>query len=189
MNRSDVSLILACLEGQPTAWNALVERYARLVYSVINRNRLSSADAEDAFQGVFLSLYRNLQRLQDHACVSAWLITTTHRECWRLSRLARKNATLDTDVASDAEPSSESIERDERQHLVQQALTQLGGSCEKLLRALFFDSGEPDYETIATRLDMRVGSIGPTRARCFKKLEGILGELGIRDGGDLFDSE
>ena len=44
---------------------------------------------------------------------------------------------------------------------------------------LFLEQGAPDYETIAEQLDMKVGSIGPTRARCFRKLEAILLEMGI----------
>jgi hypothetical protein len=55
----------------------------------------------------------------------------------------------------------------------------LGGRCQELLSTLFLEPGEPSYEAIAERLDMTLGSIGPTRARCFKKLEKILVELGL----------
>src|SRR4051812_30738661 len=58
----------------------------------------------------------------------------------------------------------------ERRQQVQVALTELGGQCEKLLRALFFADGEPSYSEIAERLGMAVGSIGPVRGRCLKKL-------------------
>ena len=39
-------------------------------------------------------------------------------------------------------------------------------------------AGNVDAEAIASQLDMPVGSIGPTRARCFKKLEKILLDMG-----------
>ena len=36
-----------------------------------------------------------------------------------------------------------------------------------------------DYESLAAELGMRVGSIGPTRARCFDRLRAELDRLGI----------
>ena len=43
--------------------------------------------------------------------------------------------------------------------------------------ALFAGSDPPRYEEIAEKLGMKVGSIGPTRVRCFKKLEKILADI------------
>jgi hypothetical protein len=66
----------------------------------------------------------------------------------------------------------------ERQ-LVREGLERLGGKCRELLEALFGSSGEPNYALLAERLGIRVGSIGPTRARCLEKLAGILETLGL----------
>src|SRR5215510_15119844 len=125
-NRSDSSLVQACLDGQQGAWDAVVERYERLVYSVALKSRLSPSDADDVFQAVFLSLYRNLSQVRDQARLSAWLITSTHREAWRVAR--RRLKTVD-DLALNAEPAAlepDEVEAVERQHLVRQSLTELG---------------------------------------------------------------
>lgn len=179
INRSDPSLVQACLDGQQAAWDVLVERYERLVYSVALKSRLPMSDADDVFQTVFLSLYRNLAQVRDQARLSAWLITSTHREAWRVSR--RRLKTLDEET-SESEPSAldpDELEADERQQIVRQSLMELGAPCEDLLKALFFQADEPAYGEIATRLDMPIGSIGPTRARCLKKLERILSRYGF----------
>jgi DNA-directed RNA polymerase specialized sigma24 family protein len=47
---------------------------------------------------------------------------------------------------------------------------------------MFLVPETPSYETIAERLGMKVGSIGPTRARCFEKLQRILEEMGTFGG-------
>ncbi|MFG0253196.1 MAG: RNA polymerase sigma factor [Phycisphaerales bacterium JB038] len=62
----------------------LVDRYARLIYSIARDCGLGSADAEDAFQNVFLALHRRLDSLRDQTRLSSWLITTARRECWRV---------------------------------------------------------------------------------------------------------
>ncbi len=180
--RSDPALIQACLRRDEIAWNELVERYGRLVYSIPRRYGLSAADADDVFQNVFTMVLRKLDSLRDQTRFSAWLITTTHRECIRLSKLARAHADLDEIATDIGAPPPDQVQRWERQHLVHQALSQLDPRGRELLKALFFDSTTPSYEEIAVRLGMAVGSIGPTRARCFKKLEAILNAMGVDFG-------
>lgn len=174
----DTALIGACLEGAPHAWKALVDRYSRLVYSIPRRYRLSEADAEDVFQGVFLNLYRSLANLKDQSKLSSWLITAAHRESWRVGRKSGRHPQLDELIPDVSAPSDEQLEQWERQHALHQALKELGGRCEELLRALFFDPASPNYEAIAKRLSISLGSIGPTRARCCEKLERILRRSG-----------
>ncbi len=100
--------------------------------------------------------------------------------------MARRTALaggVNGDRADEEEPAAEMVQRLERQHVVRQSLRRLGGRCEQLLTALFLTPGQPRYETIAAELGMKVGSIGPTRARCFEKLEKILVEMGMSADG------
>lgn len=86
---------------------------------------------------------------------------------------------LDESTVDASGPDEDEVSRLERQHLVRQSLDQLDERCRKLLRALFFDSESKSYEQIAADLGMKIGSIGPTRARCFKGLEKILVKAGL----------
>lgn len=177
--RTDQSLIAACLKGSDAAWTALVDRYNRLVFSVARRYGFTQTDAEDVMQGVFLALYRRLDSLRDHERLASWLITTTHRECWRVARRA-KRAGIAADLPDLPHDIDEAeSERIERQHLVRQGLDELGDPCATLLQALFLGAGDPDYQAIAKETGMKVGSIGPTRARCLQKLDAILRRLGF----------
>lgn len=179
---SDADLVQACLDGDAGAWDEVLRRFGRLVYSIPRRYGFSDADADDVFQSVLTILFRKLDTIRDRDRMSSWLIRTTHRECYRVGKRSGRYAELDHDVEDVNEPAGEDAEVWERRHLVRQGLRRLGGRCEQLLTALFFASGQPSYETIARKLDMTVGSIGPTRARCFAKLEPILVELGLADG-------
>ena len=170
--------IEACLRGDKRAWDEIVERYGRLVYSIPRRYGMSDADADEVFQNVFLILFRRLRSLEDRERLSAWLITTTHRECWRIGRQSGMVG-LDEQIADVGEPNTEDAVRWEQQHLVRVALETLGGRCEALLQRLFLNGGGGSYEDIARELGMKAGSIGPTRARCFRKLERILVDLGV----------
>lgn len=176
---TDPALVEACLNGDPRAWDELVERYGRLVYSIPRRMGFSAMDADDVFQDVFATLLRSLGSLRDRSRLSAWLITTTRRECWRRGRVASRHAELDESLADGAPPAVDEVARWEREQGVREAVRRLDDRCRELLTALFLETSSPSYEAIAARMGIPIGSIGPTRARCFKKLEARLLELGV----------
>jgi DNA-directed RNA polymerase specialized sigma24 family protein len=45
-----------------------------------------------------------------------------------------------------------------------------------MLQQLYFHVEEPSYEDVAASLGIPVGSVGPTRARCLKRLRKLLEE-------------
>lgn len=178
MYRSDPTLIQGCLDGDEFAWSELVRRYRGLIYSILQRYSLSPDDADDVFQNVCYLILRGLEGLRDQTRLSAWLITTTHRQCWSLGR-AKPVVDLDRRIADPHTPPLEEIQRSEQQRIVREAMSRLSPRCQELLGALFLDPANPSYQEISERLGIAVGSIGPTRARCFKQLEAILLEMGF----------
>ena len=177
---NDQTLIHACLKGDQFAWTDLVERYRRLVWSVIRQTKLRPEDAEDVFQQVFLSLLRSLQDLRETDRLAAWLLTTTRRACWRASsKSSGAPVSLESTALLADGTQSDATEVELDKQLLRDALEQLGGKCRELLEALFSAAGEPSYPEIGERLGMRVGSIGPTRQRCLEKLTPILHGLGF----------
>ena len=178
----DAALLRACLAGDQDAWTLLVTRYTRLVYSIALKSGLNEDDAGDVVQNVFTIVLRRLESLQQPDRFSAWLITTTHRESWRVRKLQRNHLPDDGVEPVDPEPTAESlVVAWEHSALTHQALERLGDRCRRLLVLLFLHDAEPGYEAIATELGIAVGSIGPTRGRCLKQLKGHLADLGVVD--------
>ena len=188
----DNTLLARCRSGDSGAWSQLVERYRRLVWSVIIKHRMRDEEAEDVFQHVFATLVSSIDQIQDEAALPAWLVTTTKRRCWRVTAQTRQAAerarSLDADPDKRVDPVDERDDPVEtraqlEKQLVREGLERLGGKCKDLLEALFGAGGEPSYTLIAEKLGIRVGSIGPTRARCLEKLSRILGRLGFGEAG------
>ncbi len=180
--RSDPDLIQACLDGEKESWEELVSRYGRLVYSVARRYGLAEADAQDVFQNVFVIVYRQLDGVRDRERLPAWIIRTTQRECYRLGARLSARPIVEQDLANLEAPAEDLVVMWEHRVLVRVALRRLAGRCEQLLTALFLAPGRPNYEAVAQEMGMKIGSIGPTRARCFRKLEKILIEMGLAQG-------
>ena len=53
-------LVARARTGDRQAWDALVKRYAPLIWSICRRHDLADADAEDASQNVWLKLVGQL---------------------------------------------------------------------------------------------------------------------------------
>jgi RNA polymerase sigma factor (sigma-70 family) len=188
MERDDATLIQACRAGDQEAWEQLIRRYQRLIFSVPLRAGLDQDSAAEVFQHVFTKLYEKLDSLTQPERLSSWLVTTAKRECWALHRRQQRTvgfAQLDADGASETELPDpgllpdEMLERMERQHLIRQALAALDERCRVLLQLLFFQPEPPSYAEVAARLGTSEGSIGPTRARCFQKLRTQVMRLGL----------
>ncbi len=178
---SPASLVLACRRQDAAAWDELVARYERLVYTVPLRYGLTAAEAEDVFQSVWLALLRALPNLQQPERVAAWLVTTAKRESWdrrRGSNYVREEEMAPEDMARTswvAETTPEEIvTRYDQQRLLREAIQRLDDVCRRLLNLLYLDAARPSYAEVAVQLDMPEGSIGPTRARCLQKARRIL---------------
>src|SRR5262249_62097417 len=96
---SDPELISMCLKGDGLAWEALIMRYRRLIYSVPVRFAFEPADAADVFQAVCLKLLEHLHDIKDDRKISGWLVTTTTRQCLHVKSMkARETATEDDEL-------------------------------------------------------------------------------------------
>lgn len=182
---SDSELLAACANRETWAWDALVDRYAGLVYSVALRAGLGQDDAADVFQSVFAALLEHVQSIRAPQGLAAWLITASKREAWRVARKrAREPAASEVSAMRAAATQWQTGAREEERRwadraLVDEALQQVGERCRQLLTLLYLEPSEPSYEEISARLKMPLGSIGPTRARCLAKLRETLRRMGM----------
>lgn len=177
-------LIRAASGGDEVAWGAIVERFAGLVWATVRAHRLSPADAADVTQTTWLRLVESLDRINEPDRLGAWLATTARRECLRHIRVQSRVLSTGDDAVFEA-PTEERAEQRliirERNVALRRALGRISERCQALLR-LLADPESPSYEEIAAALDMPVGAIGPTRARCVEQLRRTPEVAGLESG-------
>ena len=179
---SDRDLIRRCREGSAGAWQQVLNKYERLVYSIPLRYGLSRDDAADIAQITFTILIQSLDSLAEDSRLGPWLATVARRHTWRLLERNRREAASErleeTDIAESAvvlgKSDAESIEHWELTEWLEAGLSEISESCRELLLALYFQPERSSYAEVAERLDMPIGSIGPSRARCIKRLKQML---------------
>ncbi len=170
-----VDLVTRARSGDKRSWDALVERYAPLIWSICRRYRLSRADAEDVGQSIWLLLVDQLDKVRDPAALPGWLATATRRECGRVPRAARGPHApangLDAEnlPAGQDEGAEQELLAAERHAALREAFTHLPPDGQRLIALLIADPPLPHTE-ISARLGIPVGSIGPNRGRCLAKI-------------------
>jgi len=186
MQATDKELLISCRQGNESAWQALVDRYQRLVFAVPRRAGLNEDQAGEVFQEVFVTLFQKMNEINEPDRLHAWLVTTARRKTWRLlskerSLQTKQSSDPDADdealvVIDDSPLPDEVLVRLEEQHRIRAALAGLDARCQTLLNMLYYQPEPPPYSEIAAVLGTPEGSIGPTRARCLKKLMKLLEE-------------
>lgn len=171
------ALFAAARDGDRAAWNALVERYARLVLSIVWRFRIHGDDADDVVQTVWLRLVENLESIREPRALPGWIATTTRNECLRLVRARQRVEPVDPQAhgafATGATVADGAVDvdllEDERHQSLLVAFAELPDRQRELLLLLVTDP-PLSYQEVSARLGIPIGSIGPTRARALARI-------------------
>jgi len=171
------ALVGAARQGSEEALGQIVTELTPMLWQVARAAGLSSGDAEDVVQTVWMRLIAHLDDIHTSAALTGWLVVTARREAWRVRAEGRKHFPADTEsfeALPAREPGSEEqVIIDDQRRTLWRAISQLTGRCQELLRIIAFVP-RPDYAAVAAELGMPIGSIGPTRGRCLAKLRTLL---------------
>src|ERR1700735_405237 len=170
-DRSDAAevaeLVRRAAAGDHDSWERLVDKFARLIWAITRDFKLGESDAADVAQATWLRLLEHIDRIEDPERVGSWLATTARNQCLR-SLAARKRVVLAHDeiqlegMAAHQPDVDEGLLAAERAQVVRAALTQLPIRWQQLLWLLISRPAGPHAE-LSRRLDLPLGSVGPTR--------------------------
>jgi RNA polymerase sigma factor (sigma-70 family) len=180
-------LVDAARAGCPGAWRAVVERFDDGLHAIGRGYGLDAATVDDAVQQTWLSAVTHLAALREPAALSGWLRSILHRECLKAANRAKREipvveqhlgepvsaAHVTLRGAPPQAPEDQAIRRAQIAAL-REAVRERLSAREQQLMTLLSDVREHSYTDIARALDVPIGSIGPTRARCLAKLRPLL---------------
>lgn len=166
MHRDDGGLVRRCLQGDQDACTELVDRFARMVGTVIWRATGDQDAVEDLAQETFLRVFRGLPYFDARAKLSTWIFTIAHRVAVdRLRQAGRWREELANDhpdnllarlPADTADPETV-VARDELDHLVRE---QLGELPDKYRLPVLYAAIEGlDHDTVGAMLGVQPGTV------------------------------
>ncbi|MFJ6480982.1 RNA polymerase sigma factor [Streptomyces sp. NPDC091682] len=188
--KGNAELLAGCARGEQACWDEMVERFGRLVWSVVRSHRMNDVDAEDVRQLTWLRLVQNVDRIRDPERIADWLATVARRESLKvLARRKRLVMVGDSETLDGLSGHSESPEqitlRAQRREETLRAIDTLSEQCRGVLMLALADP-PASYDEISTALSMSVGSVGPIRTRCLRRLHRV---LAAADAGERLPQE
>jgi RNA polymerase sigma factor (sigma-70 family) len=134
--QTDIDLLARFVAGDEDAFAVLVHRHGRMVLGVCRGVLHNRADAEDAFQAVFVALARKASHPFSGACLGAWLHTVARRASVKLRNSEARRRLCERD-AGERELSPPSGHAELRE-VLDEEVSRLPASCrEAILRCYF----------------------------------------------------
>jgi RNA polymerase sigma-70 factor (ECF subfamily) len=181
VNETDEVLVGRSQRGDRAAFEELVRRTARLVFSRLYLETGSSDRAEELAQETFLLAWRKIRQVTDPAGFRSWLFTIAQsvaidagRRDRRRKRSGTREAAERLDEVADGSPApDESAQREEsRQHVL--AMLRSLPEEYRLPLTLRYIAGA-DYETISQQLGLTNGSLRGLLHRGMSRLREAMG--------------
>jgi RNA polymerase sigma factor (sigma-70 family) len=168
------TLVREAAAGDRASWDALVRRFSGLIWTIGRSHGLGAADIGEVSQITWLRLLEHLDSIHQPERVGAWLATTARREALRIIRSRDRLVLVDDDLAFDRisdtlDPPGRGVIVAERDALLRRAFARLPHRSQVLL-GMLSKAPAMSYREVSIALDMPIGSIGPTRARCLDAL-------------------
>jgi RNA polymerase sigma-70 factor (ECF subfamily) len=181
------SLLEQVGQARSGATDALVERYGALVWSLAIRSCFDRAEAEDAVQDIFISLWQNADRFDPTVASEATFVAMIARR--RLVDRRRRSSRRPEHGAGGGEwlermetsPPTDAVERQDEAGHVFKAMAELRPEQQRVL--MLSIAGERTYEQIAEALGMPIGTVKTHARRGLIRLRDLLagsaGSLGV----------
>lgn len=169
-SNEDAALVTSCRQGDENAWEQLVDRYGRRVYSVAYHFTLRREDAEELSQEIFLKVFENLHRFDGKYSFAAWLVSLARNLCIDHYRRRKREKSF-VHVSDEAvlpllsagdDPARNALQR-ERTKLLFEAVAELPEELSEIL--VLRDLEGLAYEEIAAALELPEGTV---KSRLFR---------------------
>lgn len=154
MELTDYEIVQLCLKGSEDAFAEIVNRYKKLIFTVVYRMMNDREEANDIAQEVFIKIYRSLDRYNPQYKFSTWSVKIATNLCLDILRKKKLNTvSVDEMVQMPAHEETPEVSylRAERKQQIKDAIDSLPEKY-KLPIVLFHERGL-SYDEICKALD------------------------------------
>jgi RNA polymerase sigma-70 factor (ECF subfamily) len=176
---TDHELLSAYFQGEEQAFETLVQKYFRMVYTVAARQTGDSHLAEEIAQSVFIILSRKALGLSSNTSIPGWLLRTARFVCrdaikmrLRRDRNERKLAmNLEHPLETNPGPGTMDL-------LLEEAIQALSPDEQAGIVARFFEG--KDFQEIAEMFAISEDAARKRTSRCLAKLQAFMEKRGAK---------
>jgi len=169
----DHVLVARCLDGDSAAFEGVVDRYQRVLFTVALRTLGDYDEASDATQNAFVKAYFKLDTFDPARRFFSWIYRILVNECLNVRRDRRADEPLTQELASVGSV-ADLLEASERKARVQAAIRSLPAAYREVIVLRHF--AELSYEEIADALGVPTKTV---KSRLYTARERLAQTLGL----------
>lgn len=174
----DAHWVARCLQGDVAAFEPLVRKYERVLFTVAIRLTGDYEDARDATQNTLVRAFERLDRFDPHRKFFSWIYRIAVNECLNLRRSRKPQEELGDRFETGGGP-FEALERSEARTRVQQALKALTFEYREVVVLRHF--ADLSYEEIAEATGVPEKTVKSRLFSARQRMAGLLGSAGDTD--------
>ncbi len=172
--KTDEELVAEIQQGDVLAFEVLVKRYQRRLFSFVFRIVYDTHAAEEVVQDALFGAYKTIHRVDTTKKFSSYLFTIAKNTA--ISYLRRRKHTVSLDVieeqASEEETFYENLVEAEQKHRVKEAINELDDIYRRVITLYYFD--DLSYEEISKKLEVPINTVRTHLSRGKAQLRKIL---------------
>jgi RNA polymerase sigma-70 factor (ECF subfamily) len=174
---NDHQLLDAYAQGDELAFETLVEKYFRMVYTVASRQTSDSHLGEEIAQSVFIILSRKARGFSSKASIPGWLLRTTRFVCLDAIKMRRRRHENERKLAMNLEPQFETKKDPSTiELLLEEAIQALPPDEQAGIVARFFEG--KDFQEIAEMFAITEEAARKRTSRCLAKMQNFMAKRG-----------
>lgn len=167
----DADCVARCLQGDTAAFEPLVARYQRALFTVALRLTSNREDARDATQNAFIRAFERLDTFDPSRRFFSWLYRIAVNESLNLRRTLKAHEPIAASLEAGA--TADPVERAELSERVQAALMQLPFDQREVIVLRHF--AEMSYEEIGDALSLPEKTVKSRLFAARQRLAPLLG--------------
>lgn len=173
VDKTDIELVNEFKNGNTSAFDEIVRRYQKKVYSLARKILTNHDDADDVAQEVFIKLFHSLYEFKGESSLFTWIYRITINECNSLLRKKKIREIIPIDevvnfLRQNETPEQELIDKEEKK-LIEKAIENLPPKQRAVFVMRFFENLE--YEEISNILKKPVGTLKANYFHAVKKIQ------------------
>ncbi len=173
LNKSDIELVNEFKSGNISAFDEIVRRYQKRVYSLARKILANHDDADDVAQEVFIKLFNSLHDFKGESSLFTWIYRITVNECNNVLRKKKIKEFVPIDEIANLLKLSETPEQElfdkEERNLIERAVEKLPAKQRTVFVMRFFEN--LDYEEISKILNKPIGTLKANYFHAVKKIQ------------------
>jgi RNA polymerase sigma-70 factor (ECF subfamily) len=179
MTTNEESIIVArILDGDTSAYAALVERYKDLVFTLAIRMLKQREEAEEVAQDVFIKLFKSLNSFKGDSKLSTWVYRVTYNACLdqikknKRHRIAVPIDNYNYNKIDTIDNALEGLIKEEKQQLIRACVNKLPEDSSAIITLFYFDELSLEEISGITGIESNTVKVKLFRAR--KRLAKIM---------------